>query len=127
MTGTEFPYAFAQKPQKIDAPTSARELSIVFAPHITQTQPRGEGSGVFLALSLSVPYVPWLAQLRGHKPSRLLRITHHFHGCRLGIAIENRIDMLHDVSTHIQEVALVLDRNESALRAIVLRDLKRLR
>jgi hypothetical protein len=30
-----------------------------------------------------------------------LQITEHLHSCRLGVAIENRIDVLHDVRAHI--------------------------
>ena len=53
-------------------------------------------------------------------------ISYYFDGGSLGIAIEDRINLFHNVSTHIKEVSLVLDRNERPLCAIVLCYLKRL-
>jgi hypothetical protein len=42
----------------------------------------------------------------------------------LRVAVEHRIDVLHDVRAHVEEVPLVLDGDEGSLRAVVLRDLE---
>jgi len=42
------------------------------------------------------------------------------------ISVKDWIDVFHDISAHIEEVALILDRYERTLCAIVFRDLKRL-
>src|SRR5487761_1286374 len=42
------------------------------------------------------------------------------------IAVEDRIDVLDDVSVYVEEVPLVLDRNQRSLGSIVHRYLKRL-
>src|SRR5258708_16778355 len=58
--------------------------------------------------------------------SGVLVVSKHFHGSRFGISKENRIYVLHDVRTHIEEVSFVLDWNKCALCAVVFGHLKRL-
>ena len=50
-----------------------------------------------------------------------------FDGCCQRIGEEDRVNFLYDVSGNFQEVSLVLDRDQSALRAVVHRYLKRFR
>lgn len=48
-----------------------------------------------------------------------LRHPKTLHGGGFGVAVENRIDVFHDVGVDIEEVALVLDRDECALGTVV--------
>ena len=43
----------------------------------------------------------------------------HLHRCGLRITVEDRVDMLHNIGAHIKEVALVLNRDERALGAVI--------
>src|SRR6202022_3033964 len=54
------------------------------------------------------------------------RDAEHLHSCRLGVAIEHRVDMLYDVGAHVEKGPLVLYRNEGAFGTVVHRYLKRL-
>jgi hypothetical protein len=55
-----------------------------------------------------------------------LERTEHLRRRGLQVTEKDRIDLLKDVGTHVEKVSLVLDRNQSSFRAIVLCYLKRL-
>lgn len=51
-----------------------------------------------------------------HQPCTILLLEpEHFHRRRLRITVEDRVDMLHDVSAHVEEVPLVLNRDRSQI------------
>jgi len=52
----------------------------------------------------------WLCRL-----DRRLQIPKHLHSRRLGVTVEDRIDVLHDVGAHIEEITLVLDWDTEGL------------
>lgn len=47
-----------------------------------------------------------------------------FHSDCLGVAVESRVDPLHNFSAHIQKISLVLYRDEGSLGTIVFSDLQ---
>ena len=55
------------------------------------------------------------------------RSSQHLHRCRLRVTVKDRVHLFHDVGADIQEIPLVLDRDQRAFRAVVLGDLQRFR
>ena len=101
-------------------PAAAARLSEIKDSLRRRTQADGEGTDAHADEGRSRPH-----DRRSAAPQQQDHDL-HLHRRRLRVAVEDRVDVLHDVGAHIEEVPLVLDRDERALRAVVHRDLERL-